>query len=367
MRPMRPSSRLGLLVPSLLILAAALALWNSRRARFEHRQVERANEVPMLLQSTRKADMQLTYSALSTVEGMVGTRPMNATARLVKAPRKLSVTYLSGDARGVQSGFNERWFWRQTGHEPMEAYASVEYRPDEMASKRFKLLMHNYRGELLRSESVDGRDSDVVELRPIKVLEGATGPFKRLWIDRQTALTLRVDAFNYKSQPTMRTVLSKVDFTPQIEASTFVPPAKMFALAAVKPWRAEELGDHRAKAAQQARVLPPQPRFLPPGFAFDSVGVHRCDIPGSPSLAALSRYTDGMNVMTIFAMKRAPGAAQSNGKQGQSCDFGPGAMAMREMPQGTLIAVADLPPAILRRVLESTEVKPFAANGSAPR
>lgn len=380
MRPMRPSSRFGLLVPSALVLAAALVLWNARHARFDSQQATTnpasdpasrlsSSQVSALLQRSREADAQLTYSALSTVQGMYGAHSINATARLVRAPRKLSITYLSGAARGMQSGFNERWFWRQDNSEPMEAYASVAYRPDEMASKRFKLMMRNYRGQLLRPEKVDGRPADVVELRPIKTVEGASGPFKRLWIDRETALTLRVDAFNYQGRQVMRSVLSQVDLTPQIEKTAFVPPAKMFQMASVKPWRAEELGDQRDRVAGQAHVLPPQPSFLPPGFAFDSVGLHRCDVPGSPSLAALSRYTDGMNVLTIFAMKRdakAP-AAKSNTAPGQTCDFGQGTMVMRETPQGNLMAIADLPPAILRRVLDSTSVQPFTPKVKAAR
>jgi negative regulator of sigma E activity len=366
---MRPSSRFGLLVPSLLILVAAFALWNIRRSRPAAERITRSTDVSALLRRAHKADTQLSYSAISTIQGTYGPRPMNATASLVRAPRKLSITYLSGDARGMQSGFNERWFWRQDGTSPMEAYASVEFRPDEMASKRFKLMLKNYRGQLLREDQVDGRASDVVELRPIQMAEGASGPFKRLWIDRATGLTLRIDAFNHKSQPVMRSVLSKVDFTPQIQKTTFVPPEKMFALASVKPWRAEELGDHHDQVARQAHVLPPQPEFLPPGFVFDNVGVHRCDVPGAPSLAALARYTDGLNVLTVFAIKRKTKAPQpqSRAAQGQTCDFGPGAMAMRETPQGTLVAVADLPPAVLRRVLESTKIHPFADDKTKSR
>ena len=40
-----------------------------------------------------------------------------------------------------------------------------------------------------------------------------------------------------------------------------------------------------------------------------------------------------------------------------ACDFGPGTLVMSDTDAGHLIAVADLPAPVLRRVLESTKIR----------
>ncbi len=147
---------------------------------------------------------------------------------------------------------------------------------------------------------------------------------------------------------------------------------------------AEEMGAHFDKVAQKTGIEPPKPGYIPDGFELDSYGVHNCDDPGQPYLAALTRYSDGINVLTIFAMKpldkvsptsassadganrsRTPASkeaatskeAAKGGTESQACNFGPGTMLMRDTKIGRLLAVADLPPGILRRVLDSTDVR----------
>jgi negative regulator of sigma E activity len=242
----------------------------------------------------------------------------------------------------------------------------VQYRPDEMASRRFALMTKNYKGSLLGSDSVDGRPADVVELRPMQPVDGARGPIKRLWIDRDSGITLRSDTFNYQARPVMTSVLSNVDLKPNTR-DAFVPPTRMMSAAAVKPWMAQEMGEQLQKVAQMTGIEPPQPDFRPPGFEFDSAGMHHCSDMGAPIVAALTRYSDGINVLTVFAMRpdtRLPGIEdtqkngnEKNGSKREACDFGPGTMAMRELPEGRLVAVSDLPPQTLHRVLDSTRIR----------
>ncbi len=345
--------------------------------RVQRQQLERQH-ISALLQRTHDADVTLSYSALVDATAMFGERKMRSRARLMRAPRKLSISYLSGDKKGLQSGYNEYWFWRKaSGGAPMEAYAAVEYRPDEMTARRFALMQKNYHGKLLGVEIIDGRQAEGVELQPRHRLEGASGPFKRLWIDRDKGLTLRMDSFNYKSQPVMKTVLSQVKIVSRLPDTHFVPPDDMHAAARKEQWMAEEMGAHFDKVAQKTGIEPPKPGYVPAGFELDSYGVHNCDQPGQPYLAALTRYSDGINVLTIFAMKPtkdspagvspSSGAARSRKLAAeetdkgdwasQACNFGPGTMLMRDTKSGRLMAVADLPPDILSRVLDSTDVR----------
>jgi negative regulator of sigma E activity len=301
---------------------------------------------------------------------------MKARARLVRAPQKLSIVYLDGDRKGLQSGYNDKWFWRQDGSSPLEAYAAVAYRPDEMAERRFALMTKNYRGQLMGSDTIDGRPADMVELRPLKPVDGASGPRRRLWVDRDSGITLRSDTFNYQAQPIMTSVLSEVDLKPNTD-NVFVPPTRMMSAAAVKPWMAQEMGAQIQKVAQKTGIYPPEPDYRPPGFEFDSVGMHHRSDGRTTIVAALTRYSDGINVLTVFAMKpdvKLPGQDQptaqekgtKSGAQRAACDFGPGTMAMRELPQGRLVAVSDLPPQTLHRVLDSTRIRMLSAGQKTP-
>jgi negative regulator of sigma E activity len=328
------------------------------------------NELRALLERTHQADVQTPYSALYQARAMYGDRAMKSTAHVVRAPRKLAITYLDGDSKGLKSGFNEHWFWRQDSQaSPLEAYAEVALRPDEMTQQRFERLLKNYRASALAPQEVEQRKTDVVELSPLYPVEGATGPRKRLWIDEQTGLTLRTQTFNHQGRLVMTTELKQLDTTPQITATTFVPPADMVKAAQARPWMAAEMGSKREEVARATGLEPPQPKYVPAGFEFDNVGIHRCSDMGTPIVAAHSRYSDGLNALTVFAFKIKDGsplatkkteskATDEGAKSQETCTFGPATMAMRDIPGGRLVAVADLPTGVLIRVLDSTDFVP---------
>lgn len=329
-----------------------------------------AKRVADLLERSSRADTQLSYSAVVTLVTNMGGKAMRSQARLIRAPRKLSITYIGGDGKGMSSGYNERWFWRRdNSRTPMEAYAAVAYRPDEMAAQRLRLLLKNYPGRLLGEGAVDGRPADIVELSPARPVEGARGPLRRMWIDRATGLTLRTDTFNHKGEAMMTSTVSRLDLSPQITQTTFVPPGSMAKVAVKRPWMAEEMGAQRESVARASGLQPPAPAFVPSGFAFDSVGIHRCEDRPGAVIAALSRYGDGLNILTIFALSEGaakPDALKSSGRSKNDLknlpaapvvsSFGHGTMAMRHTPDGLLVAVADLPAPVLKRVLASTKI-----------
>jgi negative regulator of sigma E activity len=364
-------SRYGLFVASAAVLGASFWLWNARR--------EGAGEAAVLVKRTFQADNDLEYSAISSVTAMYGGHRIQSLARVVRAPRKMAITYTEGDKAGLESGYNDRWFWRRVNAEsPMVAYAEVSQRPSEIAARRFKLMMKNYRSYLLREDEMDGHKTQVVELRPIHLADNAKGPIKQMWIDRQSGLTLRSDSYNYQNQLIMRSVLSQVDLTPEITSTTFAPPAALQKAADSSGWIAREMGIDASKVIQQTGIEPPLATWVPAGFELDGYGVHSCPPERSlPILASLTRYTDGLNTLTVFAMralhgptmepeqeKGAPnesGQKASNRAADNSCDYGPGTMVMLNKGDLRLLAVADLPPVTLKRVLESTNTKIVSA------
>jgi negative regulator of sigma E activity len=374
------SSGIVLFATSAAVLTAAFMLWQARSRPeispattpqpHNSADVTHADKRAMqLLGRTHEADNTLRYSAIATTTAMYGEHKMQSEARLMRAPRKLTIAYLSGDRKGLQTGYNEHWFWRRDGQQPMQAYASVAVRPDEMAGSTFLAADKNYGARVLKSQKVGGRVCQVVEVRRLQPLPGAKGPLKRLWIDDATGLTLRTDSFNHAGVLVMRSMLSKIEWSPKDKSQEFVSPEHMKEIAAKRPWMAEEMGHNHAAVATATGIVPPQPAKLPAGFVLDSVGMHRINEKNAAEKpAALSRYTDGMIVFTVFAMRTAgakPGSTQaeentqkSKARTGATCEFGAGTVSMRDGANGiSLMAVGDLPPALLNEVLDSTRVQ----------
>lgn len=372
----------GLFWVSLVVVGLSVWLWKDRQERHQQlalqtQQIQTQRAASLLFRAFH-TDNYLTYSAISKTTAHMGDKKMETVARIVHAPRRLSISYQSGNFAGLSGGFNEHWTWRQAASsKPMIPYAELERPTDEMAATRFALMLENYKAQWEGREPVSGRTAEVIHLRPMNPVEGATGPARKLWIDAETGLTLRQQSYNHSMMKVMESVLSNVNFEPEITASTFVSPQRLHTAALSKPWTAHEIGNDRERAAKLSGLYPPEAKDLPNGFAFDNVGVHRCEACEGACYAVLSRYTDGMNTLTLFALKpqcldglqnivgksgKAAAGKDPNEEGFRSCEFGSGSLVMRDVPEGHLIALADLPIPALQRVLESTSVRVHPAS-----
>lgn len=359
MTPAPKSLQTGLFVASTIMLCAAGAIWvgksreSAQIAAQEALEAQNLRHASELLRKSYRADNELSYSALSRTVAFMGDKSVESSARITRAPRHLSIEVVSGPTKGTQSGYSQRWFWRQSADGAMEPYAEVKHDANQMAARRFALLVKNYTPILGGETQLDGRRAQIVELRPNQLCEGATGPARRLFIDVQSGLTLRVESFNCALQPVMRSSLSNIDLKPAITPATFERPAVIAASLKNRNWQGEELGADPEAAARETGFVPPRPTFLPPGFELDGYGVHRCNTTGTMQPAAFSRYSDGLNTLTVFAFKPANSDIEKTMRG--ACDFGPGALRSREDGSGRLVAMGDLPAPILERVLQSAK------------
>ena len=360
-----------------ILLAASGWLWNARRHASVPSQAVRPETVhaDALLERTYHADNELQYQAVSDVTAVYGPNQMSSQARIARAPHKMSVTYIAGDMSGVQSGYNEKWFWRRTGGKA-ESYAEVVRRPQDMAAQRFALLKKNYQARDAGREKMGDNAVRIIEVHPMRAVDGAVGPYKRLWIDEKTGLTLRNDLYNWEGHLVTRSVLSDIDWKPQFSAETFMPPEQMLGMAEKTGWVASDTGTDQNKVMQKTGLQPPRVKWVPDGFALDGYGVHHCPSRREqPILASLARYTDGMNTLTVFVMRpptnkggnEQAAAATGETKMPQSCDFGSGTMAMASRGNLKIVAVGDLPSVTLERVLAKTEVSPPGSSKPASR
>ncbi len=354
---------------SFVMLVAALLVWNDRtaRARQTHlqqemaAQQERSQHAVALLSRAFEAENGMTYAARAHTMTAYGDQKIKNVAWMVQAPDHLYVKYLDGHYKGMQFGYSQRWFYRQCNQTGRKmAYAEVEKMPTRSAAHRFALLLQNYRAQWVKSDKLQGRAVEVVQLLPIHPVEGARGPAQRIWIDAENGLPMRTECFDYKLRPTLDTSLSDIDLSPRITSATFKAPAQILDMTKTTPWMTRDLGGDKAKVETITGLVAPLATYLPPGFVFEHVGVYLLEgltkqfvaPPQLTDYAALTRYTDGLNALTIFALRQAD-------KKGDNEDynFGPGTLVMRDVPDGVIVAVADLPPPVLRKVLASTPEK----------
>lgn len=357
------------------MLVAAAALWSSRsqqameadmqaRVQAENRQSQRAG---VLLGRNFWAENNLRYSAHACTMTMVHGKPVTVEANITRVPHQLVVKFLSGPVSGVETGYSERWFWRQVKAGPVTPYAEVREDANQMANRRFDILVRNYAVLLGEPQTMDGRKAEVVELRPWHPVEGAHGPARRLYIDDETGLTLGVDAYNHLLQPVLHSRLSELNVSPKIGADTFEQPQAIRAAARQVAWGTEELGrteEQFREVVQKSGILPPRPTYTPDGFVLDGYALQRCHESKGHVMTVSTRYTDGLNTLTVFALHKPANGTEKP----MSCDFGPGNLVSRQDGAGSLVALSDLPAPVLQRVLDSAhfELADGAATGTEP-
>lgn len=367
---------------SLILVVASFWVLNERQERRRHaelakQQVQTQRAVAILFRAFH-TDNYLTYSALSKTSVHMGDQQMESLARIVHAPQRLSITYQSGAFAGSSSGYNQQWAWRQVASSPMIPYAELERPAEEVAAQRFALMLENYKAHWKGTDSISGREVEVVRISRLHPVDGAQGPARQLWIDKETGLTLRQQSYNFKMMKVMESTLSEVNFAPQITPSTFVTAQSLRVAALSKPWTANDAGNDRERVAKLAGLYPPEVKEPPSGFQFDSVGTHRCQICNGACFAVFSRYTDGLNTLTVFGLRPNCGLAAvaseikplgnikpktvDKARSLRSCEFGTGTLAMRDITEGHLIGVADLPAPVIERVLASTTIRPYGAS-----
>lgn len=387
--------QVGLFAAAAVILVLAVAVWTGRQSAESfgppnnsslagpQRKQQHIQKAASLLFRAFHADNYLTYSALSSTMAMYGGGKMKSEAEIIRAPQKFAIAYKSGDMKGVNAGYNQYWFWRQEQEaSPLQPYAQIRHDTTEMATQRFALMLENYAARYTGTEKIEGREADIVELKPFRPVDGAVGPAKRLAVDRETGLTLRVQTFNYQMQLVMESTLKNVNYAPHVTPTTFRSPQQIKTDKQDRDWVAQEEGKDEAAVTRLTGLQPPKPSYLPDGFVFDGVGMHKCEYAGAPYSAALARYTDGLNTLTVFHLKQESAAkaadngatkigneqtpeysgATNNSSQSEkagklaSCAFGPGTLVTRDVKDGRLLAVSDLPAPVLRQVLNSVPV-----------
>ncbi len=215
------------------------------------------------------------------------------------------------------------------------------------------LVLKNYQPSLVAREQMLGRQVDVVTLKPRR----GSGPWRKMWIDRQTGLVLRTEQYNSAGKLVSRSVYLSVDWNANPEDSLFTVPAGWKQVES--PVQSER---HREKAELSARLgfTVREPGYVPPGFVLD--GFHLVYRPNTLPSAHI-RYVDGLNSISVFEHRCPPGPGRGRGFQwgrrmGRrgNCEFftsNEGNVLVKESSGIRFIVVGDLPEAELQKVIDS--------------
>ncbi len=307
----------------------------------------------MLERSIRSEQGQSLSASVESISYVCGEKVVSE-SKIVQAPQHTSIQWVSGPMQGAQSGFSNRWFWRQAPDGKVQPYSEVSASNQQAQAHRFKLLKQNYNAIVGEKSELSGREVQILEIKP--KAETAKGPARRFFIDVETGIVLKTQGFDSELRPVFETSLHNLDFTPDINATTFGKPSVVLAAAKKTNWQGEEFGSDTKRIATKIGFLPPKSVYLPAGFELDGYGLHRCQTPdGQTQCASFARYSDGLNSLTVFAMKPCDKAEKMSEDAPAICDFGAGVLASRKAGEGRLIAVADLPSKELQKVLAASD------------
>ncbi|HVE14061.1 MAG TPA: sigma-E factor regulatory protein RseB domain-containing protein [Elusimicrobiota bacterium] len=218
--------------------------------------------------------------------------------------------------------------------------------PDE----ELALLARNYELRRVGREEAAGRLCDVVEVRARR----GGRVVQRLWLDQKRGMALRRRNFGPDGAELSSMRYLRVAFPARVDAESFafrVPPGARMLDSGLRP-------DYLAleEAASATGLVPRPPAWLPPGYIFESVNV----LPHKGATILHYRYSDGMDVLSLFQYPRRVRLASEQPAQPAALRRGPARLSWT--PDGTLLEWEDgegfallgrMPLEELRRVADS--------------
>lgn len=230
------------------------------------------------------------------------------------------------------------------------------------ASYNVKLLLASYNPVSLGTETVARRESQVVRLEP----RTSGNPKAKLWIDTQTGVVLRNERYSYDGKLATKSVFTAIEFPSKLSVALFTPPPQWKKVTFTSDTSPVTVARIKAETGFE----PLKPSYLPQGYVLEGY-YNRHTGSGRP--AAVLKYTDGLNSITVF--ERLIGAGRNKGRgrgAGQGWRGGGGRSApgsgrgqcvMRSDPEahvaeievsGILVTVtANMDPRLVRRIAES--------------
>lgn len=298
-----------------------------------------------LLQLMRQANLTQDYEASANAEFWFGNRKRTSTVQIHHQHPNRRLLVL-GDTFSSGSDGAREWMYDAKKKRASWCFPADN---DKLWNKDLDLLLSNYSTRTVGHRVIAGRDGvalDIVSRYPAR-------PRIKMVVDAATGVALAQEEFDCYGRPVSRTVLKKINYSPQLEGVSFdppvTPPEDKSALVPMS----------RREVAAEMGFDPGVPARLPIGFRLDSFSVYRCTHSGDCQLkAALISLTDGLDHLSVYE-SRPPhlGCSDGQGKgKGKGCDldrFAHGTVVHVDRNGTRIAVVGSLAEAELRRVAES--------------
>jgi outer membrane lipoprotein-sorting protein len=219
-------------------------------------------------------------------------------------------------------------------------------------------LPDNYKVRLLGVDSVLGRDTYLIALRPVR-----PGVERRFWVDRVTRVIIKSEESDRERGVFFASTFVRLSFSLNLPEAMFrfrLPAgARVLQLesGAPKPERLSVL-------EERAGFRPVAPAILPYGYLYDRGGVSRFEGLG----AVVLRYTDGASSVSMFQMPAGQMAMPAGGEpvsigdvSGRFYRVGYFRVLMWEKGGLLFAAVGSVPLEMLRAFAEGTDPNREAA------
>jgi len=334
--------RIGYMLAGLAIIALS-AVWVQTRI-----LPTLSDAGPMAL-AAAKADATQTYVADVRSRAMYRGKWVASLSRVYHSPKAERIEYLSGPLAGaVVVNHGGKSYTHKRGADVVTVTTEAVSGP---RSDRVHFLLRNYSASARGDAAIAGRDARVVDLTPTM----CAGPSKRLWIDKQTHVVLRIDDHDIAGKLVSSSKFSRVDYGAQMTDEMLrIPTGK----------RVEtDLLPASANAGSLSRRLGfrvAQPKYMARGYALEGYRAHACPC-GCGHESAHILYTNGVDTISVFETNKLEHCGPA-----KSCDLKaePGGCMMNRSERGSLavvtrkdkavVVVGSIDPPELMRIAEST-------------
>lgn len=178
------------------------------------------------------------------------------------------------------------------------------------ASDRVGLLTANYNPVMVGVGRIAGRECYEIKLDP----RCTSDPWKKLWIDKQSLVALKIEQHDSDGRIASSTAYSKIDYSARPSATLFEIP---------KGWKVVRTAAESAVGLDAVRAAvgftPVKPGYVPKGYRFDDYYVR--SVPKCAPFAGL-RYTNGLSTISVFERKGGcfgPGYGCGRGRGRAGC------------------------------------------------
>jgi outer membrane lipoprotein-sorting protein len=308
------------------------------------------SEAVMLLQKARQAPLHQDYTAVATTFASYGNRILNTDAVVYNARGGRSrIEYRLGSMAGVIAGRSApdmHWHYDPLNRSfvtDVEQSARPSDADDPNADPDLQRLLENCRARVVRHTRIAGRPATEVCIEP-----KTAGGKRRLWVDNETGVILRIEERNAEDSLTAATVYRSITYGKTAPPDRFlpIPPG-----GEPVSWLPDAAFADRAPSPQEVRTAIggelKKPRYLPGGYAEEGVYLYRC--PGCDRMAAVTRYVDGLNSVTVI---QAPRSCEHH-MADHPLDFGFGTAVFARKGDHSFSVMGELPTAELKRISDS--------------